>query len=703
MTLLLLFLLILSSLSPLQAEALDEGILKHIETLKARRDMGAARELIHLYMDNERYDEAISTIKETIKNHSGDISLWLNLGEAYQKKGDLTSALTTYEEFLKKFPGYTSIQPRIFQLYKDLDMVEKVISSLEDEISREPSNLAALKSLGEFTSWLGDTTKAIGAYQKASSLAPKDIEIKRTLAQLYRQVQRYEEALAIYQRLLELSSRETYYYREIGNLYAEQGKFDEAGKAWEGIVRINPQNIYHYQMLAQAYLDWGKLDEAIASYLRARPIQPNQAVFARELAELYQLQGKTEKAIPEYLNHLRAERGNLGWVEEKLAELGLERAINWLEEKSKEVSGTTNEIQLLANLHLRASHPDKAISGYEVLFRQRPDQGGLFLSLAGRLEEAGFKQQALNVYRRVITQFSGRKTAATAGLASGRILIDSGQYQAAQKNLEEIVNNYEESPEHMEALFLMGEIYLDHLNDFQQARKIYQVFSGDYPTSDLAPIARIKIGDCYLREGKIDLAREEYEKVSKKPLDQVNASEAGFKMADSYYFAGDFEQAQRAYQAFISSHPRSDRVNDALNRLRLIGEGTKEDLDVYREAEMLFLKGEFEPAASGYRRIISADSPSNLKDDALFALASLYLKSGDKAQAREMLQKITGDYPKSRLAPTAQNEIASLYSREGDYKAAVKVYLSLIKTYPDTSWAVLAQGEINKLRQKREQ
>ncbi|MEW5768343.1 MAG: tetratricopeptide repeat protein [bacterium] len=702
MTLVLLLLLVLSAAFPLQAEVRDEEVLKRIETLKARQDRGAISELIHLYMDQEMYEEAVSAINKALKDRPEDMGLWLNLGEAYQKKGDLVSALATYEEFQKKFPGYSSLQPKIFQLYKDLDMVEKVVSSLEEKIVREPANLAALKSLGELHAWLGDTAKAIGAYQKAASLDPKDITIKRTLAKLYRQAQRYEEALAIYQDLLKLRSNETYYYQEMGNLYAEQGKFEEASQAWEGIIRIDPQNIYHYQLLARAYLDWGKLDEALASYLRARSIRPNQGIFARELAELYQLKGEKEEAISEYLNHLGTGGGELEWVEEKLAELDLERAINRLEEKGQKGSMAANEIQLLANLHLKASHPDKTISGYEEVFSRKPDQGELFLSLAGRLAEARFKEKALDTYQRLIARFPGKKTARRAGLAAGRILIDLGQYETAQKTLWQIVNQSEQSPEHMEALFLIGDIQLTHLNDPKQARKVYQVFLGDYPATPLAVKAQIKIGDCYLREGKIALAREAYEKIVNRPLDQAPLAEAGFKIADSYYWAGEFEQAKKAYQAFINSYPRSNEVNNALSRLRLMGEGSEEELKFYQEAEWSSLKGEFEPAESSYQRIITADSPSNLKDDALFALASLYLKRGDKSRSVEMFRKIADEYPESWHAPAAQNEIASLYSREGDDKAAVKEYLSLIKAYPDTSWAVLAQGEINKLREKRE-
>lgn len=702
MTLVLLLLLVLSVSSSLQAEILDEEVLKRIETLKASQDRGAIRELIHLYMDKEMYEKAISTINEAIKDRPSDVSLWLNLADAYQKKGDLVSALATYEKFQKKFPDYSSIQSKVFQLYKDLDMVEEVISSLEEKITREPANLAALKSLGEFSSWLGDTAKAIQAYQKTSSLDPKDITIKRTLAKLYRQAQRYEEALAIYQHLLELRPQETQYYQEMGNLYAEQGKFEEASQVWQGIIRVNPQNIYHYRLLAQTYLDWSKLDEAIASYLRARLIRPNQGVFARELAELYQLKGEKEEAISEYLNHLETGGGELEWVEEKLAELDLERAINRLEEKGQKGSIAVNEIQLLANLHLRASHPDRTISGYEEIFRRKPDQGELFFFLARRLEEAGFKEMALDTYQRLITRFPGKKIAGRAGLAAGRILVELKQYQPAQKTLWQIVNNYEQSPEHMEALFLIGEIHLAHLNDPEQARKVYQVFLGDYPATPLAPAAQIKIGDCYLREGKITLARDAYAKIANKPFDQALLAEAGFKIADSYYFAGEFEEAKKAYQAFINSYPRSNQVNDALARLRLIGEGSEEELKFYQKAEWSSLKGEFEPAESGYRRIIAGDSASNLKDDALFALASLYLKRGDKSRSVEMFRKIADEYPESWQAPAAQNEIASLYAGEGDYEAAVKAYLSLIKTYPNTSWAVLAQGEINKLREKRE-
>lgn len=106
-------------------------------------------------------------------------------------------------------------------------------------------------------------------------------------------------------------------------------------------------------------------------------------------------------------------------------------------------------------------------------------------------------QKVIEAYRKVYYTAPSYAKADVAVLAvaellddQGRVLNDPKSYHDAIGQLAFLRREYPGSKHRVEALFTIGEIFLDDLNDREQAKATFQDYLKHYPNSTLAPKAR---------------------------------------------------------------------------------------------------------------------------------------------------------------------------------------------------------------------
>src|SRR3954451_25156835 len=109
----------------------------------------------------------------------------------------------------------------------------------------------------------------------------------------------------------------------------------------------------------------------------------------------------------------------------------------------------------------------------------------------------GAYSRVIEAYRKVYKLAPSGRDAAPSLLAmgevmaeSGRVLNDAQQSQAAIDQFKSIPNEYPGSHERVNALFTIGKIYQDDLNDLPQAKSTFEEFLKKYPAHDLAADAK---------------------------------------------------------------------------------------------------------------------------------------------------------------------------------------------------------------------
>src|SRR5690606_19159245 len=182
--------------------------------------------------------------------------------------------------------------------------------------------------------------------------------------------------------------------------------------------------------------------------------------------------------------------------------------------------------------------------------------------------------------------------------------------------------------------------------------------------------------------------------------------EAKFKRAKAAYYGGDFAWAQGIFDALKASTSKLI-ANDAMRYSLLINDNialdtNMEAMQMYAKAdlvnyqgkldsalrlldmmeiafpghgiqdEVLFLKAQiltrqknYEASAIAYQQIVDLYAKDILADDAMYALADLYLeKLNKRTEAMDLYQKIFTDHPDSFFAPEARKRYREMRGDE---------------------------------------
>jgi N-acetylmuramoyl-L-alanine amidase len=111
-------------------------------------------------------------------------------------------------------------------------------------------------------------------------------------------------------------------------------------------------------------------------------------------------------------------------------------------------------------------------------------------------------QRVVNAYRKIYFEAPASSKAAAAVVAEAEVMVEMGRQFQDEKILRNAIRKYEflrreypGSENRVDALFTIGQIYKDDLNDPDQAKEVFGEFLRRYPKSHLADEARLGLGE----------------------------------------------------------------------------------------------------------------------------------------------------------------------------------------------------------------
>ncbi len=120
--------------------------------------------------------------------------------------------------------------------------------------------------------------------------------------------------------------------------------------------------------------------------------------------------------------------------------------------------------------------------------------------------------------------------------------------------------------------------------------------------------------------------------------------------------------------------------------------------DRYREALVLFGKGQINDSRAMFQQVFDADPNGDLADNALFWIGETYFVSGRYREAIEQYRRIETDYSNQNKAPDAILQLGMAQAKLGDLALAQRTLEGLINRYPYSTAANAAKAEIKRLR-----
>lgn len=203
-------------------------------------------------------------------------------------------------------------------------------------------------------------------------------------------------------------------------------------------------------------------------------------------------------------------------------------------------------------------------------------------------------------------------------------------------------------------LYAQGEKELERRR-YEDARTAFKKIVERHPQSTYAPRARFLTGEAYYREGEWDKAIKEFETfLSFYPKHQI-ADLVQFRLAMSYYDQlKPVEQDQAitikamdAFKTLVREYPESRYAADALAKID-IGRGRLAQKELW--------------------------------------VASYYINQGNPAAARQRLENVIKDYPRTLVIPEALYRLGDVYAGDGRNQEAQEAFRRVATEYAYTEW-----------------
>lgn len=115
----------------------------------------------------------------------------------------------------------------------------------------------------------------------------------------------------------------------------------------------------------------------------------------------------------------------------------------------------------------------------------------------------------------VISRYSGTNAAANALLTKADLLWKQNKKSSAVEALKEFTTKHSKHPLFVHTLLGLG-TRLDAMGDRKEAQAVFERITREFPSSEAAPLAQVRLGDLLWADGKQDEARKAYEDLAVK-------------------------------------------------------------------------------------------------------------------------------------------------------------------------------------------
>ena len=556
----------------------------------------AVSNLVRLYTENERFDEAEKLIKKRIELNPTDTTLIEELALIYRQQEHHQKALDLYISILDKNPTNTTIRRKLGTLYLEVGDKEQAIIEWEKIVEGQIDKDQQMGSIF-LSNQLYD--EAIDSFRKAIASNRSYSYLYTQLAAAYKIQTKIDEAANIYIDGLQnvgtsISPREAIWGEMVDIYVGERQKSlqDKLISKLQATYNRNPQNIISALTLGELLFYAKQLDASLEIFEKLYPTYATSMDttiirFARILERDH-----NPYAIEFYktlLKHSRDKR-QISNSRLKLAKLYQKEkmwneAADLLIKLDENNASTTDSRLLLSYIQLHGQYNPKAAQMTVLPLLKQQLEGDRFIEIQ---------------------------------LILGECYILQKQYTLARQLLTPIANNISKSKAHARKLIadshFFGNEYDTAIKEYQ---KVVQISRFDHLTNDALD--------------KIVLIQDNKDFLTLPLTEYANALQL--------FLSGNIDVAITQCEDTITLHPKSLIVDDLWMLLGKIHRSQKAYGD----------------ALYSYRQVVSLEA--SLAVDALTQIASIYEEKKDFTNAAETYTNLLTSYPDNSIVPHARQQL----------------------------------------------
>ena len=293
-----------------------------------------------------------------------------------------------------------------------------------------------------------------------------------------------------------------------------------------------------------------------------------------------------------------------------------------------------------------------------------------------------------------------------ATLKYAQVNYELGNFREVLNALQTFNKDFPNSEQSGEADNLLSEAYFNSNNYPEAIRHIESMPTKSYRILQTYQRVTYHHGVNLFNEAKFPAAVAMLDKSLQYPYDKEITAASHFVKGEAYSMGQRYVDAINSYAAvFRNSEARkseyymksrygigyayynSKEYDKAMPHFKAYVEGTTpSDPNHYdamiRLADLHYVNKQYGQALGIYDKVLASNSPD--KDYVYFQKGLVQSLSGNKEQAKQSLQTVVAQFPKSRYADAAMYQRALIDFESGKYEPAVAGFTSLIQGQPDS-------------------
>ena len=246
-------------------------------------------------------DTALKAYKTAVEINPTLSESRVNVGNIYLRKGRVTDAIKEYQAALRINPKDATTHNNLGNAYTEQGRLGYAVSEYRQAIGLDPNFIDAYRGLALVYSKQERFSLAISTLKRAIIFAPEDANCYYQIGEVYNQRDDYDQAISNYNKALKIQPNLTDAYFGLGVCYNKMGLVDDEISAYKNVLSRKPDMFAALVNLGNAYFGRENYIDAIKQYSRAVEVQPREAMVYYNLGAAYSNSGIYEKAVNEYL------------------------------------------------------------------------------------------------------------------------------------------------------------------------------------------------------------------------------------------------------------------------------------------------------------------------------------------------------------------------------------------------------------------
>jgi outer membrane protein assembly factor BamD len=199
-------------------------------------------------------------------------------------------------------------------------------------------------------------------------------------------------------------------------------------------------------------------------------------------------------------------------------------------------------------------------------------------------------------------------------------------------------------------------------------------------------------GENQLNRSRYEDARTAFRKVVERHPQSSYAARSRFLIGEAFYREGQFDKAIKEFEGFMAFYPRHEIADLVQFRLSMSYydqmKPVEQDQEITRKAMEAFkvLVREYPESRYAADALAKIDICRGRLAQKELWVASYYLNQGNPGAARQRLEKVVKEYPRTLVIPEALFRLAEVYAVDGRTDDSQLMFRQLADEYPYTEW-----------------